>query len=57
MIKAILIITLLIAVSGCSYRMYFLAVDQLGSGHSTTVQVNPDVDKRFELSPTLDIAP
>ncbi len=43
--------------SGCSYRIYNLDMYMHGTRHSATVQVNPDVEKSFELSPTVDIAP
>ncbi len=43
--------------TGCQYRTYILKIPQIGSGQTVTVNVNPDVEKTFELSPTLDIAP
>ncbi len=38
-------------------RSYDQKIDQQGSGHSTSVPVNPTVDKKLEFSPTLDLMP
>ena len=38
-------------------RSYDQKIDQKGLGHSTSVPVNPTVDKKLKFSPTLDLMP
>lgn len=57
MIRLILTIILISMIMSCSYRYYLVVIDQSGTDHSVMLKVNPIVDKQFELSPTLDIAP